>query len=150
MPLVEKYADNPGIADWNLVECVRERRGPYILITGVPSSLNISAAIEKSMNRPLKGYKLRNITEMFESYVQQDRWRVQLKLGLQALRIGEGADDIEKLGRSARTHIPTALKFADRLSDEQLAKKLCKESDYGVKTMPRQNRSRASQDRAPA
>ncbi len=108
-------------------------------------SEKISSANDGSMRKPLSGDKLRNIAEMYESYVPRDRWPVQLVEALkrphteiednmhvpansqydaQAIRVGAllGAS-----GGAARVHTYLRrVEGASNLSDDVLAERCAK------------------------
>ncbi len=105
---------------------------------------------------------------MYDSYVPRDRWPLQLVEALEASRQHENADDTAV---NDRPHVPAnsqhdarairvgelisapdgaacsysylrRVDSASRISDEELADRLRKAPDSGVRTMPRRKRAR--------
>lgn len=140
------------------------KRGVEASKDAAPSA-ELSAAIDASMNKQITGDKLRNITEMYDSYVPRDRWPRQLVEALHARRGGTDTVGIERPHIPANSqHDAQAIRVghlidtqegaarshsylrrvdgASRMPDEQLAEILRKAPDSGVRTMPRRKRAR--------
>jgi len=78
-----------------------------------------SAAADTSMNKPLKGKKLKKIEDMYRSYVAEDRWPTQLFSELSAVNNGvDGNHDMNLALPRNSQYDEQAIRVGDLLETE--------------------------------
>lgn len=125
---------------------------------------NQSAAVDVSMQKPLQGVKLRNIAEMYSSYIPENRWPAQLKTALQSTQVSSSSADeqqsiprnshydaqavriMDQLGNEesaaiAHTYL-SRTHGANSINDEELVKKVQSYLDFGIRTLPRRKKAK--------
>lgn len=141
------------------------RSGSTFHADGAPG-LGLSAAVDESMRRPLRGQKLKSMLEMYESYIPLYRWPRQLTDALHAtehipdeagnlatISVPQNAEfDAQSVRVGAAMGVPEAAARAhtflrrtngsDNIADSALIQALESRPHSGVRTLPRRKRSK--------
>jgi len=186
--LSKKYRDIPRITEWNYMEITGNRNSSPTLkvkrssqdtefvscfnegtefnllqssvavnATAVPTYLN-SAAVDQTMQKPLRGKKLKSVSEMYTSFIDRELWPTQLLCAVesdseentvdshiplnsqhdeQAVRIGALLGTPQAASR-AHTYLRRVSKAA-RDTDDNFRKRLDRNPYSGIRTLPRRS-----------
>jgi len=133
--------------------------------SAVPTHVQ-SAAVDSTMNKPLQGPKLKNMADIYQSFIEESRWPFQLKAALTALENSESEMEDEcqrdsprntqydekavNLGEELGTEDGPAIVHSyltrtagsSTIPDHTLLLRLQNIPDLGIRTMPRRKKAR--------